>query len=396
MAFLRRRKDGTIRIQYWDSARGKKRDIPRHKIKHLDTLSDEEIERWIAAWEAANTIKVERVLERHLSEEDEAASFFEAFINRYALMNKISEVTVKEDRRRFFKHIVPVIVGKYQRKDVRTWSTVLPQLVPELMAAQNLAEEQIRKCVFLMMRFGKYLASMGIIQQPWVVELPSAPTRDTPLEVSLVPEQVLAFAKSCGDRRVKLMALLGFFAGLRPNETFALSKEDFLTGDTAVQKSPTYSRFQNISLGTKLTIRLSRMIANDGSVKAKTKGQNLRERSRKKADSIPKFEYVTVWSVEAAKALSELLREMENGPLFSQGRKRLFDVWQREGFLGLKVTLHDLRRASGFYLGRVIDAPVTLIQDHLRHENINTSALYMRRPAEEAGDIGKQNFDDVV
>lgn len=78
--------------------------------------------------------QVERVLERHLSEEDEAASFFEAFINRYALMNRISEVTVKEDRRRFFKHIVPVIVGKKQRNEVRTWSSVLPQLVPELMS----------------------------------------------------------------------------------------------------------------------------------------------------------------------------------------------------------------------------------------------------------------------
>jgi hypothetical protein len=65
MAFLRRRKDGTIRIQYWDSAQGKKRDIPRSKIKHLDTLSDEDIECWIAAWEAANTIKTERVMERH-------------------------------------------------------------------------------------------------------------------------------------------------------------------------------------------------------------------------------------------------------------------------------------------------------------------------------------------
>jgi integrase len=192
------------------------------------------------------------------------------------------------------------------------------------------------------------------------------------------------------------MTLLGFFAGLRPNETFALSKEDFLTGESAVQKSPTYARFQTISLGTKLTIRLSRMVANDGSVKAKTKGQNLRERSRKKADSVPKFEYVTVWSVEAAKAISEILREMDNGRLFSQGRKRLFDVWQRDGFVGLKVTLHDLRRASGFYMGRVIDAPVTLIQDHLRHENINTSALYMRRPASEEGEVAEQNFDDVV
>jgi hypothetical protein len=132
LAFLRRRKNGTIRIQYWDSARGKKRDIPRHKIKHLETLSDEEIERWIAAWEAANTIKTECVKERHLSEEDDAASFFEAFISRYALMNKISEVTVKEHRRRFLNHIVSIVGGKYHRKDVRTWTTVLSLLDPGL------------------------------------------------------------------------------------------------------------------------------------------------------------------------------------------------------------------------------------------------------------------------
>jgi integrase len=255
MAFFRRMKDGRVRVQYWDTELQRKRDVPRDKIRHLDFLPDEEIDRWVAAWVAARSIQVQKVLSRHLSESDEASTFFEAFLNRYAILNRVGDVTLTEDRRRFYKHIVPILVGKFQRKDVTSWSTVLPHLVPELLATKQLAEEQIRKCVFLMMRFGKYLAALGVIHHPWVIELPSAPSRDTPLEVTLLPEQVMAFAQSVSDSRVKLLALLGFFAGLRPNETFALTKADFLTGELAAKHSPTYVRFQERSLGSRLTIK---------------------------------------------------------------------------------------------------------------------------------------------
>jgi integrase len=133
-----------------------------------------------------------------------------------------------------------------------------------------------------------------------------------------------------------------------------------------------------------------------GKIKGKTKGQNLRDRKKKKIDDAPKFEYVTVWYPDAAVEISRIVRSMSDGPLFFQGRKRLFAVWQRHGLPSLGVTLHDLRRASGFYLGRVIEVPVTLIQDHLRHENINTALLYLRRPREEMVDVTDQDFDDVI
>ncbi|HEU4590874.1 MAG TPA: hypothetical protein VFS13_08205, partial [Steroidobacteraceae bacterium] len=63
----------------------------------------------------------------------------------------------------------------------------------------------------------------------------------------------------------------------------------------------------------------------------------------------------------------------------------------------LGVTLHDLRRASALYLGRTKGIEPFLLQDILRHADLDTMMLYTRRPtAEEDASARQQDFEDVV
>src|SRR5690606_7043674 len=60
------------------------------------------------------------------------------------------------------------------------------------------------------------------------------------------------------DTPMALAVLLGYFMSLRPQEVYALAKEDFMTGEQAKSSAKTYQRFAKIGLGSGLSANVQR------------------------------------------------------------------------------------------------------------------------------------------
>ncbi len=379
-----RNKHGHVIIQYYDPTHKRSKKIPRKEIKHLDSLPNDQVEKWVDCWMQEH-IKTTKVINKLLLETDEAAFLFRQFLIELKRLKNLEQTTIDDNYSRFINHAVPFFVGENGEKDVRNWSFLVPHLPMYLLENSALSISQKRKIIGLVLRFSKYLTKFKVIPYPWIAEMPSEGSEEgTPLPKELKPEEVLNKVDSCEDRRIKLMMLVGFFANLRPCEMFVLLKEDFYTGESAVELSKTYHRFADRGLGSKLAIYINKSASRKSKVKTK-------KPKTKKSKG-----YVTIWSIDAALRIGAILKEFDSGPIFDRARDTLFKDWREKGFPLLGVKLHDMRRAGGLYLGRYLDLPVTLVQDHLRHARLSTTEKYMRHPEEEISENAVQNFDDVA
>jgi integrase len=245
---------------------------------------------------------------------------------------------------------------------------------------------RVNKILSLMERFSLYLHRKQVIHAPWIFLKPSAgrgnPELETPLPQEITPEEVFRFANAGIDDDMKLLALLGYFAQLRPAESFGLSKADFYTGDTAADLAKTTQRLAKLKMGSRLTIRIHTQL------KSKQQLRPLKTRSS--------YGYVNVWDAKAARLIASLISNRPPGRLFKHARDTLFARWSENGQPLLGVSLHDLRRASGVYLGRTQDIPVQLLQEMMRHSKLHVTEKYMRRPKMVEPEAIEQNFDDVA
>lgn len=79
-----------------------------------------------------------------------------------------------------------------------------------------------------------------------------------------------------------------------------------------------------------------------------------------------------------ARRIRDIILGMPPGRLFQASRSTCDRVWRGRG---LGVSMHDLRRASCLYLGRVVRIPRDLLKEHARHEEEEeTTSLYTRKP----------------
>ncbi|MBA2680993.1 MAG: hypothetical protein H0U76_21680 [Ktedonobacteraceae bacterium] len=374
------RRDGTrVIIQVYDPAKGCNVKIPRKHIRQLDGASDDDIQRFINLYIQTHRLGAERVAKRYLAPTDEAEFTFEQFLNEYSKLRNTRPITRNTERYRWDKYIVPFFVMERSLKDVRAWENVLTEFAPHLMANSGLQINQIKKVLGLLKRFSIYLVSHRILTRRWELILPTENRASaTPLPSELEPNTVLQFMRTATPRHA-LLAGLGFFASLRPEESFALTRAHFLTGSLAKDRAKTYTRFAQYGLGSGLSIFIDIVLSADGLDEPKT--------AYSKA-------VVNVWDKDAAVLIASLIKELPTGAVLFDGRSRdtLFKSWRKWGIPG--YTLHDLRRASGLHLGRRVDIPVTLLQDHLRHADIKTTQLYMRAPTIDKGAV-TQDFDDV-
>jgi integrase len=408
-----REASGRLVIQVYDPQTRSPRKIPSDEIAHLQNAADEEIAKWRALYIAENRHKARRTLERVLKSTDEAQYLFEQFLAEYSKLRRISSSTVYDENLRWNGYIVPYFVTKHGAKDIRLWELHTGQFPPWLHGQPRLNQaikdgteplgvNQQKKVIGLLERFGQYLARRNLIRAPWGFIKPTENVAaETPLEIEATPEDILKWSAS-REPKAALMGLLGYFASLRPEELFALRKSDILAGEPARTKAKTYPRLQQHGLGSGVSVDVQRAFQKNGKVdEVKT------PTSRAVAN---------VFSVEAARRIATLLRDMPDGWLFPR-RKRVrkgvyeylynapkpvsrdtsFKYWREYGYHQgrVLVTLHDLRRASGVYLGRTLDLPATLVQEHLRHADLKTTMLYMRRPSDRTPKVVAQNWDDV-
>ena len=408
MAFRFRAKNRNphlVIVKYWDKASDCLRTLPRDVARHLDGKPEEEVEEWIRKWESTNGRTRERSARTTLGDDDKLSVYwknFQAHQDTYAERAR-RPATLKNEHAIFERNIVPFFIVKHQRKDPTTWHDLVPDF-HKYLAERNYKSATIQKVLWTLERFSKYLVFSRFMSFPYVVQVPKRKNaKVTPLEIELTPEEVLTFARTASfpyvDRagnaaehpvNFRIAVLLGYFAALSPSELFALDKSDLVVGADALNYSKTAEGFKGIGPGmsSNMAVSVSKTLPSLGDTRT--------------AVELTKNDYregmVTIWSKAAAIAIAALAKQLPEGRTFPFSYGWLSVEWRKHVTKGLGATPHDLRRASCLYLGRTLRIPVTLLQEHMRHAEIETTLLYMRAPAKPPRSKSKvvQNFDDVA
>jgi integrase len=257
--------------------------------------------------------------------------------------------------------------------------------------------------LWVLKRFSEALVFSGYLSHSFAIRPPKAKyEKVTPLKIRKTPEDILKFAKNTSfsfpkQRKIEgmpnkdrseidfiLAVLLGYFGGFGPGELFALEKSDLLTGQYAVNNCKTYVGFQKHKLGSRLGVVINKTLPVVGEVVPLVKNDY-------------RYGVSNIWNPTAAKMIADIVSKRPDGRLFPFSYSYLLTRWRQFVRRKLGATPHDLRRASGLYLGRDKRVDLSLLQDHMRHADIQTTMLYCREPATPDNIIKiKQDFDDVA
>lgn len=339
----------------------------------------------LARWAAESGVAAVRSRNRSLLSDDALAGLITAFIERRAATGSANQDTLRIIEGHLRRYVVDFFVVEKGQKDVRDWWRHTEEFTTWLRATHAyLTVETARKICHNLRAFGEFLASKQVTPQPWLIDIPRKRRGErtaTPLKRQLSPSDIMQVATKLPPPWA-LFVLLGYFASLRPGEIFGLDLGDFITGNKAKQEAKTYLRFAKAGLGSGLSIAVRRSRGRGGVV------------SQLKTDS--SFGVVNVWSVEGAHCIAQLLKAEARGLLYGDARREALDAQFLEIVKPLlDVQEYDLRRASGYYLGRVLGVEPFLLQDHMRHASLSTTLLYTRRPEQEVEVATTQDWDDV-
>ncbi len=385
MPVTKGRRQGEWRGYYYDRTAKKQVSIPTEVTSQWEGLTRAEAEARCDAWLNTSGIARVRSRRRALASDEALAGLIAAFLEEHAAMRATKEGTRQDLRHHLQHYAVVYFVQTRAEKNVQRWWQHAPGFPMWLRSTYpKKTVGTVKKIIQSLRRFGEYLATHHHIPQPWLLPLPRVRQRPiTPLTKALKPAGVLKVAESLKAEhpRWALAILLGYFASLRPEETYALTKADFVTGDRAERDARTHTRFANHKLGSRLSVVIT-----------KTKTRAGDEEYVKTHYS---YGVVHIWSKDAAQAIGALMQALPSGPIWPEVRSRIDREYNDIVRAVLGVTGYDLRRASALYLGRELGVEPFLLQDHLRHSAITTTMLYTRRPLEERETDDTQDFTDV-
>lgn len=393
-----RRKTRKVYIYYTDPKNGVLKQAPRKETKHLDGQPPEVAEAWRDQWEQAHGIVRDRVSRTSLKEGDKLLQLWQQY-QEYKASDSDTDrraKTINAETQVFENHIVPYFVGTHEKKDPSQWHPLIPEFHLHL-GKSNLAAASRRSILWTLKRFGESLVFAQYMSFPYAIRPPkSKVAKVTPLKVRKTPEEIIKFAKVAtyehaksrtedrGDIDYNLAILLGYFGGFGPGELFALEKQDLLTGDFAEQNCKTLAGFRKHGLGSRLAVVVNKTLPHVGDPVPLVKNDY-------------RFGVSNIWNADAAKLISSIVKNLPDGRLFPFSYAYLVRRWREQVKPKLGATPHDLRRASGLYLGRTVRLELTLLQEHMRHAEIETTMLYTREPATpEKRQFRKQDFDDVA
>lgn len=376
--FFQRKRGSKVTIYFYSKEKGRQQTIPRELTRHLDSEPDEVIEKWMDEFSEREGIQRLRARRRATSRADELSRLFEIHMEEHKTLRRPIEGTLAEYRQHFEGYILPYFVREHSEKNPKKWY-VLTADFPMYLVGLETSNAYIKKICDTLIRFGNFLAQRQIIPAPFFVPRMRIGRRKAPLRRKLTPEQAISFATQCPEWA--LFLLISYFGSLRPEEAFALSKEDFITGSDARSKAKTYSRFQKYGLGSGLSIHIDKTIVG------------------KEVQHLTKNHYATgvvnVWHIEGARMIADLLRSAPSGRLFPGPRHPLNRKYRKVVREITNLNAQDLRRSSANHLGKVIGLDPILLKDHMRHAVLETTMLYVRDPSEREEIAGQQNFDDV-
>lgn len=390
MASVTWRRNKEVTIYYWDNNSKKLVPLPRAQTKHLDGMPKDYVYKWVEDWEKEHGRTRARAERINLSEQDVLSVLWAQYQIHQMKRKKRRSSTAQDETEILEKYICPYFVGKYQKKDPSDWHPLIPGFHDYLF--EKYKDRTIQKILWTLERFGKYLIFKQHMTFPFVVEVPARGNdKITPLKARKTPEQIIKFVTDTDfgsiDIDFKLAILLGYFGALSPSELFALEKSDLITGAFAESQCKTLEGFKKHKLGSKLGVSINKTLPHRG--------------KQVTSVSLTKNDYrtgiVNIWHSGAAKLIASMVRNKPDGRLFPYSYGWLERAWRENVKKRLGTTPHDLRRASCLYLGREVRIELTLLQEHMRHAEIETTMLYAREPSIPEKRIKFiQNFDDVA
>lgn len=385
--FFQRRRGTEVVVYYWEKAGngkpGRQVPLPREVTQDLDDLSDEAITEWMTKWAAAHGKERIRSRRRALLRTDDVALLFNAHMEEHKTLNEPEDSTIYEYRYHFESYIVPYFVTLHGEKNPQKWHGLSGKLPIYLITEKKLAKRTAKKVCDTLIRFGNYLLLNQVLREQYYVPKLRLGKRQTPLSKKLAPKEVLDFAQVLGggEPTWSLFVLVSYFGSLRPEEAFALTRGDFVTGELARAKAKTFARFQKYGLGTGLSIHIDKVLV----------GKEPRHYTKNHyAKGV-----VNVWDQEAARRIGQIIKMLPEGPLFPGARHVLNSRYAVVVQPLTGLTAQDYRRASANHLGKIVGVDPILLQDHLRHAVLETTMLYVRDPSAREETSGQQNFDDV-
>lgn len=355
------------------------RPVSRKLYKHLDGAETHNIQSWVDQWAAQN--ERTRTTPAHiLFSDDKLARDVAAFTSYVETGLRREPGTVKKYQLALLEYALPYFLS-LGLKDPAQWPGVSIGLLPHMQEREQSAS-WIRDVNNALKKFWGWMQEEGIITDNVPALRLRRPPRDpdedeTPLDFTVEPDVVLEWLgteKAQARWEVRLLALLGYFFSLRPQESMALRRGDFSAG-TAATGHECARAMVTCDLYTRLAVHIHQQRSKAGKLKppkAHSRG------------------WVSCFDERAARLVVQLLKHHDDPllPIFSVGNDRLFELW-RESTVGTKlagVTLKDLRRASIYHLGhhtKFSSHPILLMK-HARHKEMETTMLYLRRPEEEA------------
>lgn len=371
--YFQRKRRGYVAVYFYDQSTGKPRPISRKITSYLDDKTDD----YIRAWMQENAPRYEKS-KNHPEAFLWADETLSKYINRWLTFLRVEKrrapSTIFHMESALRNHIVPYYLSQVPPvKDPQLWPTTSINIHNWLIETRpTLSRSSIVKICQTLKRFYNYLGEENLIsaQAKLTVRTPAVdPEEDeTPLKFVVSPEDVYVYVDSAHTPELKLLALIGYFFSLRPQETFMLRPELFRAGslvnDLEASRAMIRARLYN-----KFAVN----------VQKQRRQKNTAHKPKSKSRG-----WVCCFEERAAREILKIIKTRPlDKPLFGVQNDQLFKWWR---FGGMKdVTLKDLRRASLYWLGhesKMRENPIDLMK-HARHARFETTQLYLRRPTEE-------------
>lgn len=373
MAFWQRKGKG---VYVYFSKEGKQTPLSRKITRELDTLEDHNIDEWVARWSRANEkTKPQTQFLTHAA----TIALVDQFCTYLASRGK-SPKTVYLHKHNLITYCLPYLVQDQGLISPDLWPTRSVRMLPHLQGL-GIGIRTINVCNVSMRVFWKWLLDERIVEGDLRLRNAFVGQQATPLTFTLTPKETLALRPRREDLR--LLALLGYFFSLRPQEIVALRPCDFRAGSVAerleacsVMKQVRQSgRFTRKRLFGRLAVNIQRQRVGKVLVDKALVDRFVEPKAGSRG-------WVSCFDEKAAREIVRLLQDVDPEELlFPLQLNMYYKAWKKAK---MGVTIKDLRRASIYWLGHNTDMTFTALKNHARHADPSTTALYTRRPGQDA------------
>lgn len=333
--------------------------LPRKLTKHLDGKADWEIEDWLRWYEAVHKLP-RRKTYLELGDCEKLLGMF----LKHLELQKLNRGTIRiyeASLRMALPHFIP-------EENFDSWYLRTGQLY-DYLGTLAISAEQHNRTNQSFSAFYRWLQLQGIVKHRHGLMLMNRPSErsKTPLKRVLKPSDVLTWVKAQTQPDLQFMALAGFFFSLRTGETFGMRKADMLAGARA-RSFEAAKVLAKADMPCSLVVNVQNCRRPNGSFYTPTE--------------LKRGGIVGCFDRAAAEMLVKLVNKRPDNLIINERIPEYWmKLWGKKGMPG--ITLKDLRRASLYWLGHYSNLSLVGLQNHARHTDPKTTALYYRRPEEE-------------